>query len=130
MIDKKVYGPGYHFLGFGHSFIIYPSTAQNIEFSKERNADRPPIFSRTEDGLALHFKASFQYLLMPDRLYDLYMRYGDDYKSPCQKFAINILNEAATLHNANSFFTKTDVISQKMMQALNNTLERECFASL
>lgn len=25
-IDKKVYGSGYHFLGFGHSFIRYPST--------------------------------------------------------------------------------------------------------
>jgi hypothetical protein len=25
-IDTKVYGPGYHFLGFAHSFLVYPST--------------------------------------------------------------------------------------------------------
>lgn len=25
-IDTNVYGSGYHFLGFGHSFIRYPST--------------------------------------------------------------------------------------------------------
>jgi hypothetical protein len=25
-IDNKYYGSGYHFLGFGHSFIRYPST--------------------------------------------------------------------------------------------------------
>lgn len=27
-LDKKVYTPGYHLLGFGHSFIIYPTTVQ------------------------------------------------------------------------------------------------------
>ena len=25
-IDTQIYGPGYHFLGFGHTFIVYPST--------------------------------------------------------------------------------------------------------
>jgi len=24
-LDPNVYGPGYHFLGFAHSFVIYPS---------------------------------------------------------------------------------------------------------
>lgn len=25
-VDSKVYGPGYTYLGFGHSFLVYPST--------------------------------------------------------------------------------------------------------
>ena len=50
-VDISIYGPGYHFLGFGHKFIVYPSTVQNMEFSRETNADRPPISSRTDDGL-------------------------------------------------------------------------------
>jgi hypothetical protein len=25
-VDANIFGPGYHFLGFGHTFIIYPST--------------------------------------------------------------------------------------------------------
>ena len=58
-VDQTVYGPGYHFLGFGHSFIVYPSTVQNMEFSTEVNADRPPIQSRTQDGLEISFKANF-----------------------------------------------------------------------
>ena len=52
-IDSKFYGSGYHFLGFGHSFLRYPSTVQNMEFSRETNADRPPIMSRTDDGLQI-----------------------------------------------------------------------------
>jgi len=43
---------------------------------------------------------------MPDKLYDLYMRYGDDYKSSCEKFAIDTLNDAATKHNAKQFFNE------------------------
>jgi hypothetical protein len=54
-----------------------------MEFSKENTADRPPIISRTDDGLQITFKASFQYILMPNRLFDLYMKYGEDYKTPC-----------------------------------------------
>lgn len=49
-----------------------------------------------------------------DRLYDLYMKYGEDYRTPCEKYAIDILNDAATKYDANSFFTKTDVINTYM----------------
>ena len=129
-IDDKVYTSGYHFLGFAHSFIVYPSVVLNMEFSNDVAADREPIESRTEDGVPLSFKASFQYLLDANRLYDLYMRYGENYRPPCERFAVDILNDAATKHDANSFFTSQDEITTKMQQALNATLANECFAIL
>jgi hypothetical protein len=110
-IDPKYYGSGYHALGLGHSFIRYPSTVQNMEFSNEKNADRPPIQSRTEDGLLIQFRASFQYKLMPDKLFDLYMKYGEDYKGPCMKYAIETLNDAATKYDANEFFNSSQLIT-------------------
>ena len=58
-LDNKVYGPGYHYLGFAHKFITYPSTVINMEFSDSESADRPAIESRTDDGLTIKFKASF-----------------------------------------------------------------------
>ena len=78
-----------------------------MEFSNEPNADRPPIYSRTEDGLLIQFRASFQYKLMPDKLFDLFMRYGEDYKTPCMKYAIETLNDAATKYDANEFFNSS-----------------------
>ena len=56
--------------------------------------------SRTQDGLMIQFKATIQYELLPEKLYDLYKRYGEDYRTPCMKFAIDILNDAATKHSA------------------------------
>ena len=58
------------------------------------------------------------------------MRYGEDYKTPCEKFAIDTLNDAATKHGAQEFFSQQEVISMAMQQSLNTTLEVECFISL
>lgn len=76
-----------------------------MEFSKDQTADRHPVESRTEDGVTITFSASFQFLLRSDKLYDLYMRYGADYRTPCEKYAVDILNDAATRHDASTFFT-------------------------
>lgn len=129
-IDRNYYGSGYHMLGFGHSFIRYPSTVLNMEFSNEDNADRPPIQSRTEDGLLIQFRASFQYKLLPDRLYDLYMKFGEDYRGPCIKYAIETLNDAATKYDANEFFNSSQLITTRMMDDLNRTLDTNCYASI
>lgn len=89
-----------------------------MEFSNERTANRPPILSRTEDGLQISFKATVQFQLQPANLYKLYMKYGDNYRSPCEKHAIETLNDAATRYDANSFFQNTDVINNRMKDDL------------
>ena len=60
-VDRKVYDNGLHFLGIGHSFIRFPKMVQTIDFSKERTANRPPVQSRTLDGLEVILEISFQY---------------------------------------------------------------------
>ena len=129
-IDDQPYASGYHFIGFGHSFIKFPSTVQSMEFSTERTANRPPLVSRTEDGLQISFKATVQYQLQQGKLYQLYMKYGESYKSPCEKHVIETLNDAATRYDANSFFMATDTINTKMRDNLQITLNNECFADV
>lgn len=40
------------------------------------------------------------------------MKYGENYKEPCIKYAIEALNDAATKYDANEFFSIKGVISQ------------------
>ena len=129
-LDSSVYTSGYHFLGFGHTFLRYPSTVQSMEFSNDRNANRGPIVSRTEDGLQISFKATLQYQMQAGKLFDLYMKYGDDYKSPCEKHVIETLNDAATRYIANQFFTSTDTINNEMRNDLTKTLLAECYSDI
>ncbi len=74
-ISPQVYQNGLHHIGFGHSFIKFPKTVQTIEFSKEKNANRAAVESRTLDGLEVTLEISFQYLLQQDNLYKLYNLY-------------------------------------------------------
>lgn len=58
-----------------------------------------------------------------NKLFDLYMKYGEDYRTPCEKYAIDTLNDAATKYDANSFFSKTDVINAYMKDAITKVFE-------
>ena len=74
-----------------------------MEFSSSNS--KQAIQSRTEDGLDIKFKATIQYQLKSGNLYDLYMKYGENYAKPCEKIVIDTLNDAATRFDANRFFT-------------------------
>jgi len=50
------------------------------------------------------------------------MKYGENFRSPCEKHVIETLNDAATRYDANSFFTSTDSINTKMREDLQVTL--------
>jgi len=60
-INPEVKYSGIHFLGIGHSFIKFPKNVQMVDFSKDRYADRPPLKSRTFDGLEVILEISFQF---------------------------------------------------------------------
>ena len=55
--NENVYTSGYHFIGFMHKFISYPSTMQTFEFSKSETKNRGPIEGRSSDGLMVNFGA-------------------------------------------------------------------------
>ena len=81
-IDSDIYGAGIHLLGVGHSFIIYPTTVQHYEFSRTKGADGPKIRSRTKEGLEVELEISFQYIYQVNKVYELYMRFAENYKEP------------------------------------------------
>ena len=103
-IDPKVHENGMYYLGIGHSFIKFPKNVQTIEFSHERSANRGPIDSRTLDGLEVTLEISFQYVLQPEHLFNLYNKYGPFYTKVFQNVAIDILTEEATKYTAYEFF--------------------------
>lgn len=103
-LNPNVYDSGFHYLGFMHKFIEYPSQIMSIDFSDENGNDRPPIESRSIDGLQVKFSVQFQYTLNKANLIDLYLRYAEDYKNPCIRYAVDILNDRATHFTASQFF--------------------------
>ena len=92
-ISPMIYTSGIHFLGFAHSFIEYPQQVQTMEFSVDSTSDRSPIESRSIDGMMVTFSVQFQYTIDQQNLLDLYLKYGEDYKNPCIRYAVDCLND-------------------------------------
>ena len=108
-VDYNVYSSGIHTLGPMRSFIEYPTTLQTMSF--RRGGTGEAISARSKDGLIVTFNAEFQYQLQRDKLFSQYMKFGVDYKSPCSRYAIDILNDSAAKENASSFFKELNSIS-------------------
>ena len=129
-INPNVKENGLYFIGIGHSFIKFPKTVQTIEFSEEKTANRGPIESRTSDGLEVTLEISFQYILQPDKLYDLYNTYGPKYDNVFQNIAINILTEEATKYTAYNFFMDRGKIKDDFQYELNLRFDKNCFSNI
>jgi len=92
-INDRVFDSGFHFLGFMHKFIEYSSSTMTMEFSDQPSADRGQIESRSIDGLEVSFSATIQYTFDRSTLKQLYLKFGDNYKEPCLRYAVDILND-------------------------------------
>ncbi|KAL4493157.1 hypothetical protein ABPG72_003242 [Tetrahymena utriculariae] len=129
-IGKKAYPGGIHFLGVGHSFIKYPKTVLNLDYSNHEGADYPPLKSRTSDGLEVILEISFQYKLEYESLYDLFHLYKDNYSKIFSSIAVNTLTQTATYYTAYNFFVDIQKIGVKMQEELNDVFKKNCFASI
>jgi hypothetical protein len=101
-----------------------------MEFSAERGADYPPLISRTSDGLEVTLEISFQYSLMPDKLYSLYKDYELSYKRIIMSVALDTLTDGATDYTAYDFFMNRAKIGTDMQFQLNIFLSERAYATV
>jgi hypothetical protein len=129
-INNQVFESGYHYIGFMHKFIEYPTIMQTFEFSDTSTANRGPIEARSRDGLMVNFRAQFQYQLNQKDLVNLYKKYGEDYKSPCVRMAVDVMNDQASLFAASMFFRNLTTVGVDMQTELQKIFEKECYAKV
>lgn len=129
-VGPRGYSAGRYFLGLGHHFVRFPATVKTIQFASTPDSDAGMLKSRTSDGLEVELEVSFQYLIMPDKLYDLYMKYGSDYRPVYIRMATDILTTGATKYTANQFFTERSVIGRDMNAMLEHVLKEQAFVTV
>jgi regulator of protease activity HflC (stomatin/prohibitin superfamily) len=125
-VSSRVYDqPGIYLLGLGHSFIRFPKMLQTISFEKDRQAT---CFS--SDGLPVVLGLSFQYKLVKEELYQLYMEYGPNYLNTFTDVAQNKIGELATNFTAYKFFSDRSEISNDMLRGLQLTFSAYLHANV
>merc|ERR1712032_1106833 len=129
-VTPEGYTAGMYFLGPGHAFIKYPSTVQTIQFSLDEGSAGPPMRSRTKDGLEVQLEVSFQYQLNVSTIYDLYRKFGTEFKPIFVNMATDLITAKATAYTATAFFMDRPAISLAMEDELKETFVATAFSSV
>lgn len=124
-VDSTVYRSGLHFIGLGHSFIVYPTTLVSVDFS-----DDTVLKTRTSDGLPLTLGCSFQYRFQPGTVHKLYTTYGTNQDQIIRNTAQHLLNNLATNYSAYSFFNDKQGIATDMLTILEVYFNSRLYVSV
>eukprot|EP00928_Gymnodinium_smaydae_P005843 TRINITY_DN1201_c0_g1_i2.p1 TRINITY_DN1201_c0_g1~~TRINITY_DN1201_c0_g1_i2.p1 ORF type:complete len:331 (-),score=66.91 TRINITY_DN1201_c0_g1_i2:175-1113(-) len=130
MDSEVIADPGLRWVGPWNSLLKYPKTLQPIVYD---SSHRDLLDGRTKDGLPLILGLSFQYQLIPDALYDLYMQYESSpgkYIEMYHLMGIHILTEMATNYTASEFFNEKSRIAMEMMFHMNNYFKQHLHATV
>jgi hypothetical protein len=120
---SKVYEGGWHYTGITSSFLKFPATIQNVEFTSYKGAESAPLEARTQEGLTITMDLSFQYKLVKDKVGDLYNNFTDKYEDSFIRIARGALIEESAKHNSAEYWENRKVIGQQMKNIINERLE-------
>lgn len=123
----NIFGPGRHFIWPMNTFVIFPSDAQNIEFSNEASLPvsgrrYPALHTRTKEGLALHMQVSLQYLLNGPKVGALYKEFNLNYEEVFLSTIRDTLIKAAAEYKAAQLWKNRKEVGMEMQRSVNNAL--------
>lgn len=122
--QSQLYGNGRHFLGVGHSFIVYPKEQRTISFPSDRFGI---LTARTSDGLSVDLEVSFQYRLKAElgNVIDLYYQWGQGgYEKAYAIIARNVLRDVASQFAAYDFFYNRTQVQSLMKRTLEIEIDK------
>eukprot|EP00792_Barthelona_sp_PAP020_P006896 TRINITY_DN3079_c3_g3_i1.p1 TRINITY_DN3079_c3_g3~~TRINITY_DN3079_c3_g3_i1.p1 ORF type:complete len:311 (+),score=75.70 TRINITY_DN3079_c3_g3_i1:33-935(+) len=108
--DAGVYYPGRYLLGFGHSFVPFPSTLVTVDLTDE--------IAQAQGGSAIYIDASFQYKYVPENLTTMYKEFKDTYHKTIKNSAPKVLAQVTTGYALPDFFGKRVEIGEVMKTKL------------
>ena len=130
--ENKLYTGGRHFIGLGHSFIVFPKTLQTVRMGTFASGEAvdgetlttSSLLARTEDGLQVTLDLSFQYRLKEsiNDIIDLYRDFQDNYQPAYVRIARNVLRDVASEFQAFQYFYNHSVVGTRMGEVLNEAL--------
>jgi len=127
-ISSETYVQGRYYIGPMHTFIVFPTTLQTIEFSRNEMADKPPLKISMKGGQNMLLEISFQYRLMPSKLDTLYKNFEVKYADKYVSIAQTQLNNYAVKWTPTQYFQNRIQIGEGMHTVLNTEFKKGYFA--
>lgn len=131
--DPEIYFSGRYYTGIAKRFISYPTKYQTIIFSSRRSdAEAPPIASTTSSGSTLQVACLVQYLIRPERILDIYVKWPDQarHKSDLLLSIKQSVSGIINQYSPDDFRTKRDEINTRMSFNVGQLMKETFFVDL
>merc|ERR1719453_1443332 len=133
----RVYPGGRHFIGWGYNFILFPANLITLSFGNATWDERLSIQARTGPGDAqdsggqpVRLSLSFQYKLTPERIPEVYRKFGMQWETSYMRFAQQAVTNVAQEFTPRSFWEKREQVERECSRAVSNTLKENGYATI
>lgn len=118
IVAPKSYEHGNHFIGPINAFHKFPATAQSFESKSFA------VFTKSDtgNGATVNIDISFQYILIPDKLFDLYRLTGMEFADIITAQATAKIKNTASQYTNIQFLQSRVMIENKLKEALTEKL--------
>jgi hypothetical protein len=123
--EDNVYPGGWYAVGPFASFLTFPSTLVNIDWTDYSGAQRSPLTVRDNDGQDIRFAFSIQYRLTEDNIGKLYTKYKQNYESQFITWADQEVRNTVGKFNSSAFWSDRASSGEKMKEAINTKFVSE-----
>lgn len=103
--EDNVYGGGWYMIGPFTSFITFPATNINFDWSDFPNSNAGPITNIKDAGLQdMTLQMSMQYKLVQENVGKLFAKYKTSYENNLRQWAESATREAVGKFNSDAFW--------------------------
>ena len=119
---ESVYPGGWYFIGPVMSFITFPSTLVNIDFTEYPDAQSRPLVVKDNDGQEIRLSFSVQYRLQQDKVGELYNQFQKGYEVTFISYIDSTTRKIVGDFDSTAFWKDRKESGDKIRAAINTKL--------
>ena len=125
---EEIYAGGWYLIGPVNSFVTFPSTLVNMDFTEFANATAKPIIVKDSDGQEIRLSMSLQYKLHKDDIGKLYTEYKTDYENTFVSYTDSVVRKKVGTFNSTAFWSARKASTELLRDEIDKKLN-EVYAS-
>ena len=120
---ETVYPGGWYFIGPFNSFIVFPSTLVNMDFTEFPDAQSKPLVVKDSDGQEITLSFSIQYKLQQDHIGKLYSEFQKGYETTFISYIDSVVRKVVGDFGNEDFWKHRAESGRKIKEAINFKLQ-------
>lgn len=99
------------------------SDNEETDFLVQFNGSR--LFCFTKDGINVYLELTFFYKLKPEKIMDMYLEFGDDWKASMARISVESIKESTIKFESKKYFTERNSINDQLLSDMQKSFDEK-----